>query len=69
MFSQTDLLHMSQFEILPVSSSDVRKETARDTTLASVYENTMKGWSTNPDPTLAVYIIAARLISQYTMVV
>ena len=58
MSPQTDpvnILHMSQFETLPVSSADVRKETARDVTLSSVYENTMKGWSKNTDPTLAAF--------------
>ena len=38
-----DLLHLSQFDTLPVTSAQIRKETIRDVVLAIVYEYTMKG--------------------------
>ncbi|XP_038064022.1 uncharacterized protein K02A2.6-like [Patiria miniata] len=50
-----DILQVSQLETLPVSSSDVRKETASDITLAKVYDYTMRGWPSDTDPSLAAY--------------
>ena len=50
-----DVFNMTQFETLPVSSADVRRETSRDSTLSRVFVNTMKGWQNNSDPDLATY--------------
>ena len=47
-----DLFQVSQLEMLPVSGSDVHKETAKDKTLAKVYQYTMDGWLSDTDPNL-----------------
>ncbi|XP_033725336.1 uncharacterized protein K02A2.6-like [Pecten maximus] len=41
------LLNLSQFETLPVTHDQVRRDTLRDLVLSSVYECVMSGW--NPD--------------------
>ena len=47
-----EAFHVSQFSMLPVTCQHVRKATQRDSTLAQVYENVMKGWHENKDPNL-----------------
>jgi transposase InsO family protein len=50
-----DILHMTQFEALPMTSTHVRKETRRDPVLAKVFEATMNGWSTQHKELNAFY--------------
>ena len=50
-----DVFHVSQFNMLPVTCQQVRKETQRDSTLIRVYEDVMKGWHENKDPNLGPF--------------
>jgi len=44
-----------QFDPLPVTVENVRRETHRDPVLAQVYEMSSKGWLHNLDPELNPY--------------
>ena len=50
-----NLLYVSQLEILPVTSSQVARETAYDLTVAQAREYTMKGWPHTHDSVLAPF--------------
>ena len=50
-----DVFHVSQFNMLPVTCQQVRKETQRDSTLIQVYEHVIKGWHENKDPNLGPF--------------
>ena len=41
----SEVFHATQFELLPVTSEAVARETRRDPILARVYESIVKGWS------------------------
>ena len=41
----SEVFHTAQFELLPVNSKAVARETRRDPILARVYESIVKGWS------------------------
>ena len=43
------MFHVTQFELLPVTSEAVARETRRDPILARVYESIVKGWSVRID--------------------
>ena len=45
----SEVFHATQFELLPVTSEAVARETRRDPTLARVYESIVKGWSVHID--------------------
>ena len=45
----SELLQATQFELLPVTSEAVARETRRDSILARVYESIVKGWSVRID--------------------
>ena len=40
----SEVFHATQFELLPVTSEAVARETCRDPILARVYESIVKGW-------------------------
>ena len=46
-----------QFDPLPVTVDNVRRETQRDPVLAQVHEMTRKGWPHNHDPVLNPYFV------------
>ena len=45
----SEVFHATQFELLPVTSEAVARETRRDPILARVYESIVKGWSVRID--------------------
>ena len=45
----SEIFHATQFELLPVTSKAVARETSRDPILARVYESIVKGWSVRID--------------------
>ena len=45
----SEVFHATQFELLPVTSEAVARETSRDPILARVYESIVKGWSVRID--------------------
>jgi len=49
------LFHVQQIELLPLSASDLSKETQRDPVLSKVYQATLHGWSSDPEPELKAY--------------
>lgn len=49
------VFHLSQLEGLPVSASEVKRRTARDSVLSRVYEATMRGWHDVMDNDLQPY--------------
>jgi hypothetical protein len=50
------IMHMSQFNQLPVTSAQVSRETAKDRVLAKAYQNTMDGWNHYPvEPALTPF--------------
>ena len=51
------VFNLMQFDPLPVTVDNVRRETQRDPVLAQVYEMTSKGWPHNPDPALNPYFV------------
>ena len=56
-FDPVGLFNLMQFDPLPVTVDNVRRETQRDPVLAQVYEMTSKGWPHNPDPALNPYFV------------
>ena len=40
-----DVFHMSQIELFPVTSDEIRQETQRDMELSQVFESVTQGWS------------------------
>lgn len=44
-----DILYMSQFDLLPVKSPQVKCETSLDPVLSLVYEHVIKGWTDDPN--------------------
>ena len=58
-----DLLHMSQLEKMPVTSAQVRKETARDIVLSQACEFTMKGWPNTYDAELKPFNVRRNELS------
>ena len=58
-----DLLHMSQLEMMPVTSAQVRKETARDIVLTKACEFTLKGWPHTYDTELKPFNVRRNELS------
>ena len=52
------VFNLMQFNPLPVTVDNVRRETQRDPVLAQVYEMTSKGWPHNPDFALNPYFVS-----------
>ena len=50
-----DAFHVSQFNMLPVTSERVRKETQRSSTLVRVHEFVMNGWHVSKDLALGPF--------------
>ncbi|PFX12679.1 Uncharacterized protein K02A2.6 [Stylophora pistillata] len=51
------VMHPPQFDPLPVTVDNVRRETQRDPVLAQVHEMTRKGWPNNHDPVFNPYFV------------
>ena len=51
------VFNLMQFDPLPVTVDNVRRETQRDPVLAQVHEMTRKGWPNNHDPVLNPYFV------------
>lgn len=49
------MFQITQMEPLPITSTQIRRETSRDPILAKVFDLTMKGWPVRGDPQLAGY--------------
>ena len=52
-----DVFNLIQFDPLPVTVDNIRRETQRDPVLAQEYEMTSKGWPHNPDLALNPYFV------------
>ncbi|XP_039618275.1 uncharacterized protein K02A2.6-like [Polypterus senegalus] len=50
-----DMFQMAQVDSLPVTCSDIQRETRCDPTLSKVYELTVKGWPSTGNATLSAY--------------
>ena len=50
------VFNLMQFDPLPVTVDNVRRETQRDPVLTQVYEMTSKGWLYNQNPDLNLFL-------------
>ena len=66
----SEVFHATQFELLPVTSEAVARETRRDPILARVYEYIVKGWSIRIDVSHdqnVPYIACMGVLTQLTL--